>query len=660
MAAAVISLLREGRSADAFDAARQLAADHPHDPVSLHLLGVLYSARQEWNEASSLLQRAVDLEPEQATWWRDLGVVLICEDRARDAVRALERSLVLAPEAGSLAYYAEALAATGAETESLKAIRQAREFSPPSATTEFAIGRALELLQRWKEAAQAYEKCLALEPASPGCCERLAGVYIRLNFPERSYQIARRAAKLTRYQPASLHRIAIAQFELGRLRSAIRTLRRALAREPDANIHSELLVCLLHDPAQSATALRKEHESWFCSRASARRPATGFPNTREPGRRLRIGYPSRDFRLSPSQHFLLPFFQNHDRTHFEVYCYQVEGTEDSATQDFRRAADQWRDLCGRPAQEIRSQILRDNIDILIHASGLLDPQALAVFSPRAAPVQAAFPLYPSTTGCRDIDWLLTDSCVAPDVRAAGHYSERQLYRVPSGYFAFRPPADCPAVAPLPALANGFVTFGVFQRRAKLHPEFWDAAAAILRRCPRSKLSMQFASREVGDSESLLRKNVLLELGRRGIAAERIQILAGTGFYEHLNTLSRADIALDSWPYNGQTTTCFCLWMGVPVVSLAGETHASRIGRTILQRAGLPDWAATSLEGYIETAVRHAQDINMLASLRSSLREHVGQSPTFRPEIVTREIETAYRFMWREWCGKARAAAVALS
>jgi len=332
----------------------------------------------------------------------------------------------------------------------------------------------------------------------------------------------------------------------------------------------------------------------------------------------------------------------------------LAGVDDEVTWEFRKACDQWRSLGGKSSSEIRGEVLRDEVDILVDLSGHFTPHALDVFHQRAAPIQIAYPNYPCTTGSKSFDFIISDSWTTPDAEAERQYSEGTVYRLPSGYLVFKPPV-AGKLTPLPALTNGYVTFGVFQRPPKHSSGFWDATASILLRRQGSRLMVQCAIRDFEAQDSWARKNVIHQLERRGVDAERIDFVGYQTVASHLDVVARADIALDTWPYNGQTTTCSCLWMGVPVVSLAGKTHASRTTFGLLHRAGLGAWATESQDEYVEIAVRMSQDLSRLSQLRLGLRNRFSESSICRPEAVTRDLETALRWMWKDWCSRETSA-----
>jgi predicted O-linked N-acetylglucosamine transferase (SPINDLY family) len=268
-------------------------------------------------------------------------------------------------------------------------------------------------------------------------------------------------------------------------------------------------------------------------------------------------------------------------------------------------------------------------------------------------VQVSFPNYPGTTGVEEIDYILTDRWTTPE-GSESEYAETP-YRLPSGYLVYRY-AGVP-VTPLPAATNSYVTFGMFQRPGKLHTGVWAVITEILRRTPESRLLIHFGSAELDEEGSGQRERLLGILENGGITAERIEFRGSRISPEHLAVVGEADIALDAFPFNGQTTTCDCLWMGVPVISLRGHTHVSRVTPALLDRLDLGELAAETPAGYVEQAMRLAGDLKRLAALRAGLREKMRERWMTGGSRLAQEIEEAYRTMWRRWCasqGRGRA------
>jgi predicted O-linked N-acetylglucosamine transferase (SPINDLY family) len=526
---------------------------------------------------------------------------------------------------------------------------------PEVAPSKFELGRILELRSNWAGAVDAYWQSIDLDENIVESCERLADLYTGLRYCGRSRWYAARAARLRNFDTLSLQVLARTQYRVGKLRASLRTYRLAMRRSPaDPRLHSAYLMALLHDERQTPSSLKEANEGWFRVHCPDPPAETAFANLPDPARKLRLGYLCCELRESPGRHFFLPILQNHDRQDFEIYCYHMAAVNDSLTEEFKKSADYWRDAAGKHPDQIKEQILRDGIDVLIERSGhIASWQSGGVFQRRAAPVQAAYLNYPCTTGCHEIDYFISDRWTTPDDEFARQYAERAVYRMPSGSLFYRPYSAAPEITDLPASSNGYLTFGLFQRPAKFNSALWDAIAGTLQKSENARLLVQHADNELEETGGEVRNRVLAALRQRGVANDRVDFLGGQDPLDHLRVLATVDIALDTFPYNGATTTCACLWMGVPVVTLAGAIHASRIGCALLSRVGLEDWVARSVEEYVQIAASKANSLTGLAQLRSSLRARMRESSLCRPEIVVRELEQGYRWMWREWCLRKR-------
>lgn len=370
-----------------------------------------------------------------------------------------------------------------------------------------------------------------------------------------------------------------------------------------------------------------------------------WPNLRDPERRLRIGYVSADFRMHSVGYFLSAIFLNHDAASVETFCYSGCTDEDEQTGFFRSHAAHWRSTTGLDDSEFAAQIRTDAIDILVDLSGHTYGHRLEVFARKPAPLQVTWLGYPDTTGLSAIDYRLTDPIVDPPGAADSASSER-LFRLPDGFHCYTAPVAAPDVSRLPAERNGFVTFGSFNNLAKVNHQVLDAWAGVLKEVAGSHLILK--STRLLDPE--MRRRVLRLLEHRGIASDRVRLIGKLPTAaDHLAVYGEVDIALDTFPYNGATTTCEALWMGVPVVTLAGDRHAGRVGASMLSQVGLQDLVTERSQDYIATAARLAADLSALAVLRTGLRGRLAASPLCDGPRFTRQLEAAFRTMWREWC-----------
>ncbi|MDA0661771.1 MAG: hypothetical protein O3B08_02910 [Proteobacteria bacterium] len=322
-----------------------------------------------------------------------------------------------------------------------------------------------------------------------------------------------------------------------------------------------------------------------------------------------------------------------------MFCYANLENADDTTARLRASSDHWRWVAGIDDAQLAKQIRADEIDILVDLSGHTAGNRLLVFQRRPAPVQATWLGYPNTTGMSAIDYRITDAIADPP--GAEPLWREALIRLEAGFLCYAPPADAPDVAPLPALSKGHVTFGSFNNLRKVTPAVIETWAKILRRIPTARLMLK--ARSFADTAT--RDRFIGAFVSHGVSAERVILrdtVASTA--EHLGAYADVDIALDPFPYNGTTTTCEALWMGVPTVTLQGNRHAARVGASLLTHTGLCDWIAGNTGAYVEAAIRHAKDIQALATLRRGLRDLAAHSPLCDAPGFARRMEAAFERM----------------
>ena len=390
----------------------------------------------------------------------------------------------------------------------------------------------------------------------------------------------------------------------------------------------------------SAERLRDAQQEFSQLARSIAKPRTLPHAVRAADQRLRIGYLSPDFRNHSVAFFALPILTHHDRGKFHITCYHVHGHLDQVSVDFKRVADAWVP-CARIADELLAQRIReDGIDILVDLVGHTSNNRLTVLAQRPAPMQVEYLGYPSSTGLTEIDYRLTDWHVDP--QGAEQYAVSRPLRLAHSYFCYRP-AHQRAVTELPALTNGYITFGSFCNAAKLSEAVLDLWARVLHSVPDARLLIKnrgVANRAVAD-------RVRARFADQGVHEKRLTLVDWSPTEAlHQDGYDRVDISLDSFPYNGATTTCEALWKGVPLISRVGQTHASRMGLSILSAAGLPELALADDDAFVAKAVAMANDLASLADMRAGLRERLRSSALMDEPGFTRDLERAYREAWK--------------
>ena len=296
-------------------------------------------------------------------------------------------------------------------------------------------------------------------------------------------------------------------------------------------------------------------------------------------------------------------------------------------------------------QDVSSLIRNDKIDILIDLTGHTNLNRLLVFSMKPAPIQITYLGYPATTGLSTIDYRLTDQWADPPGLDDQYYSET-LIHLRQGFLCYRPPENTPDIGDCPAKENGYITFGSFNNLAKITPEVINCWAEILSQIPNSRLIIK--NKSMIDVE--VKNYYLGAFNKKGITSNRLEIFPEMrSFSEHLSLYNKVDIALDTFPYNGTTTTCEALWMGVPIITLKGDRHAGRVGVSLLTRTEMTDFIADTIDEYIAKAIEFSGKIDLLADIRTNMRDRLSKSPLCNAQDFTRNLEETYRMLWRKWC-----------
>ncbi len=439
--------------------------------------------------------------------------------------------------------------------------------------------------------------------------------------------------------------------ELGLLEEATQCLRQELRLRPDdVNAHSNLLHMLNRSGQLPPAAVTAEHVEWAKCHADRLTPARAeFSNSADPERVLRIGYVSADFRRHAAACFIEPVLREHRRERFEVYCYSNWDKPDAVSARLRAYCAHWRDIAGVDDDAAAQMVRDDRIDILVDLSGHTHGNRLLLFARKPAPLQAGYMGYLGTSGMAAMDLHISDAQIDPPGAAEPLYRER-LLRLPHGVVCYQPSADAPAVNALPALQQGHVTFGSFNNFLKITDATKRAWARLLARLPEARLRMV----GVWAGEACDRMLEIFET--EGVYADRIDVAGRLPYAAYLEQYRHADIALDPHPYNGGTTTLESLWMGLPVVTLAGSPGFPRCAASHLHNLGLDDLIANSWDEYIDIAARLAADVPRLAALRSGLRARMRDSALLDAAGFTAALESLYRQAWREWCAGAAQAA----
>lgn len=493
-------------------------------------------------------------------------------------------------------------------------------------------------------------RCIELDPADGGAYHNLGNALRSAGHHEEA--LATLTAAISRMpNPADAHNsLGLVFKDLGRMDEALAAFRRAVSLNPSfVTAHSNLLMFLNYHPGIGPQELFDEHRSFSREHELPLKPPfLRHANDRTPDRTLRVGYVSSDLRLHSVAFFLLPLLENHDRDQVHVTAYSNSAVVDEITNRMQQSVDAWCSIAGVADEQVANRIRADRIDILVDLAGHTAGQRLQLFARKPAPVQITWLGYPGTTGLDAMDYRCSDPLADPPGDAARCSSERVL-RLPRTAWCYTPLSGAPDVAPLPGLSTPGITFGSFNSFGKISSATLDMWAEILEQTPGSRLVLKNVA--MGSPTAVRETEQRLEC--RGIDPGRLELLDRTpSLVDHLNHYNRIDVSLDTFPYHGTTTTCEALWMGVPTITLAGPNHATRAGVSLLTNVGLGALVAQTPKEYVELAVRLAADRASLAGIRAGLRRRMLESPLMDGPSFARDMEAAYRQVWRAWCGQA--------
>jgi predicted O-linked N-acetylglucosamine transferase (SPINDLY family) len=575
-----------------------------------------------------------------------LGLIAYRDGHFPEADRYLTAAIACAPRRAELhANHAAILRSLGRLADAEVAGRAAIALNPNGAEGHSNLGNILRDTGRYPEAIACFETAVRLAPRFADAWSNMAWVLSLAGHARRAEAAARQAIACESRHANAHNNLGLALMRQSRLEEAEAALRQAVALRPDFALpHSNILFCLNYRPDLPAEAIFAEYRNWDAQHAKPLAPAlTEFDLDRTPDRRLRVGYVSPDFRTHAAAFFAEGLLTAHDRNQVELFCYAEVTVADATTDRFRALADHWRNTVGQSDAALAELIRRDRIDVLVDLAGHTAGNRLLVFARRPAPVQVEYLLgHGYSSGLTCMDAFLADAMLAP--AGSEHLFSERLVRLPRIPLAYTPPAEMPPVAPLPALANGFVTFGHFGRPVRLNNGVIAAWASILHAVPGSRLVLNSAP----FAEPAGRDLFAARFAAHGIERERLELIFTTPQPRTWAAYGMIDIALDPFPHNAGTTTIEALWQGVPVVTLAGRPSVGRFGASILHAVGLDDWVTDDVQAYVARAVAAASDLAALAGLRGGLRERVAASPLHDAAGLARQVEAAFRTLWNDW------------
>lgn len=576
---------------------------------------------RNFTEAAPLLEDIVRRDPSDVDSWTYLSVIYSQAGHVGEFERCCRGAIAANPGLPNAHFnLGVALISQGKVHEATQSYQQAVKLKPDHVLALFNLGHALQLTFNLEESRSCYSRVLGIKGTSADA------VPANLDATTHHYM-----ANVLKAQ--------------GKMKEANDHFLHALSLNPAmTGAHSDMLLALNYDPPDAGSVF-EEHLNWGRRHGYAGAAVYQYHQSRDPGRPLRIGYLSPDFYHHAVTFFFEPLLANHDLSRFVPVCYSIGKKSDHVTARLRLCAAEWRDVFALSDEQLADQIHADRIDILVDLAGHMGENRLPVFSRKPAPIQVSWLGYPNTTGLKTIDYRLTDAIADPPGLTDRYYTEN-LIRLPRGFLCYRPPESAPAVGPLPFLANDMVTFGSFNNLSKISPATIEIWSSILRAVPRSRLVLKNAC----FFDIPTREHYFQKFEASGIARDRLDFRGPhRELTDHQSVYNEIDIALDPFPYGGATTTCESLWMGVPVVTLAGNRHAGCVGASILTQVGMIEFIAERPDDYVRIAIDMAGNPSILSELRGALRQRMAASALCDAKGFTLDVEEVYRTMWKKWC-----------
>ncbi|MBM4146320.1 MAG: tetratricopeptide repeat protein [Nitrospira sp.] len=614
-------------------------------------LGLLFYDKRLFDKAIKCYQKALQLNPKSADTYNNLGVIFKEKKQFDEAIDCYQKASQIDPNLpDTYNGLGSVLKEKGRFDEAIEYYQKALQLNPDFHSAYNNLGVVLKEKGQLDKAIDCFNKALQLNPNSAEAYNNLGVIFKdkgQLDDATTSYQ---KALNCNPKHVMSLCNLGNVHTDQGKLMEAEYYYRLAIQIEPDfASCYSNLLMMMNYTSHYSAQAIFTEHLQ-FAKQIAEPLGSVVLPHTNDPSpsRRLKIGYVSPDFRRHSVKYFLEPVLASHSHEQFEVFCYSDTLIPDSITKRLQEYSDQWRNIVGASDEKVAELIRKDGIDILIDLAGHTGQNRMLLFARKPAPIQVSWLGYPNTTGLRTIDYRLVDEYTDPPGLTDQFYTEK-LLRLPESFLCYLPDKDCPDISELPALTAGKITFGSFNYFPKVSPETVALWSKILKTIPNSRLIMK----ALNFSDRTTCQYALEMFAEHDVSAEQITLVSLKPSYrEHLVLYNSIDVGLDTFPYNGTTTTCDALWMGVPVISLLGDTHASRVGKSILSNIGLSYLVAKSPDEYLEIAINLSKDLSRLQSLRENCRYMILHSPLTDAKQFTANLEQCYRIIWERWCMKA--------
>ncbi|MBF0443982.1 MAG: tetratricopeptide repeat protein [Magnetococcales bacterium] len=643
------SLKEKGKLDEAADCYNNALSHNPNFVQALCNLGATQCDRGKLDYATACLQKAIAIKPDYYDAYCNLGNTFKKLGKLDDAAACLQKAIDLKPEI-SLAHcnLGVIFLKQGKLGNAIISLQKAIEITPTYAEAFSNLGVALKDQGKLKEAARSYHKAVTIKPDFFEAHFNLGNV---LNTQGRLDEAAicfQNAITINPNYVEAFSNLASNLKAQGKIDEALVCYQNALAIKPNFHeAHSNLLLCLQYFNGDLKHIL-DQHKLWN-TRHTQHLPTSicSQQKSDDPNKLLHVGFVSGDFHKHSVSYFLESFFESYNKKKFVFHCYSNSHLEDAVTKRLQENVKKWRNIFGQNDDAVVEMIQSDKIDILVDLSGHTKNNRLLLFARKPAPIQVTYLGYPNTTGLDAIDYRITDNIADPQ-GYADQYCVEELVRLENGFLCYTPPSATPDVSPLNMKKAGYVTFVSFNNLAKISKDVIKVWAEILKRVPDSRLLIK--NKSMGCQS--VKERYISMFNQESIDSTRLTLLPRTEeTQDHFATYANGDVCLDPFPYNGATTTCEALWMGMPVIVLRGDRHSSRVGASILTQVGLDELIANDVEEYIEKAVVLANDPARLKKYRKKLRTRVKKSSICDSKEFSKNMGTAFRDIWKKWCAQ---------
>ncbi len=599
--------IKQGNYTEAITILEKIIATKKSNDETFYLLGIIYKKSYRPDEAIESFKQAVKINPGYTAALILLGTLQIDNDSAEAGITNLTRALKQEQSNGKL----------------LDTLIK----------TQLKLGYV-------KQAIDSYNIYLSKQPNEASVLASVAYCYFMRGELSTAKKHYLKALKIQKH-PGYLDGLGSVHCQQGNVEAALKAFKEVIQVDPlNKKYHSSLLLAQNYNTDTCPEMVLINHKKWA---EKFEQKSSSIKYTGSTDKKLNIGYISPDFREHSVAYFVKHLIKQHDRNNFNVYCYSNSLNSDATTEEIKNSSDHWKNIAKFNDSDIFKIIRNDKIDILVDLSGHTAGNRLGVFAMKPAPIQVSYIGYPSTTGLQNIDYHITD-CITDSDESNKYYSE-ELIRIDGCFLCYTPPSNTPDISVTPAVENNYITFGSFNNLAKINREIVELWSKVLHNVPQSKLIIKNPS--LTDKETASYYYNLFD--KQGISKDSISLIGHTEtVYDHLVKYNLIDIALDTFPYNGTTTTCEALYMGVPVITLQGDAHISRVSSSLLLNSDLSDLIANSKDDYVSIAKNLTNDIDSLNSLRSGLRDKFSNSIVCDAARHTNHIENIYKDIWEKW------------